>query len=72
MNAAFRIEATTRQIDADLAIGQETYNALCTMGDPSPFFLSNNVQLKGYDTPVTVWSSALDSVRRLTTSELLR
>ncbi len=64
VNAAFRIESATRQINADLVVGQKTYERLGTLAHPELYFTSHVVKLKGYDEPTTVWAADLESVRR--------
>jgi adenylate cyclase len=48
VNAAFRLESSTKQLGCDVALGEVTYQSLqlSAMGDP---FRSNMVELKGYD-----------------------
>jgi adenylate cyclase len=51
VNAAFRLETSTKQIGLDVALGETTYRYLTDVGDnPSPF-QEHVVNLKGYDTP---------------------
>ncbi|MFQ3585787.1 MAG: adenylate/guanylate cyclase domain-containing protein, partial [Cyanobacteriota bacterium] len=49
VNLAFRIESSTRALNADLAISQDSYACLVKqLGQPAPCFLQQAVELKGY------------------------
>ncbi|HME09474.1 MAG TPA: adenylate/guanylate cyclase domain-containing protein [Bryobacteraceae bacterium] len=64
VNAAFRIESATRQINADLVVGEKTYERLGPLTHPELYFTSHVVKLKGYDRPTTLWAAELESVRK--------
>lgn len=58
VNAAFRLEGSTRMLDADIAISEETHSALwAQVGEPreASFFRCQDVELKGYTTAHQVY-----------------
>lgn len=57
VNAAFRIESSTKEIGMDVALGQQTYDTLKKSSDPGPFFEKRMVNLKGYEQPRPVWAT---------------
>jgi class 3 adenylate cyclase len=62
VNAAFRIQASTRQTGTDVAIGRGTVELLG--GLPGmPDLNEQLLQLKGYDEGVKVWSASFESIR---------
>ncbi len=61
VNAAFRLEAATKQIGYAVALGERTYSEIEVSG-PSPF-LRREVELKGYDAPRTAWAISFDGLR---------
>ena len=62
VNAAFRIESCTRQIDFDLAVEGSTLERLKS-DDAQKFFQQRVVQLKGFEEPVTVWATSFAGLR---------
>jgi adenylate cyclase len=54
VNAAFRLEAATKQLGLGVALGERTFQEL-RLVEPSPF-LRREVELKGYDAPSTAWA----------------
>jgi adenylate cyclase len=55
VNAAFRLEAATKQIGLGVALGARTFQELAlTAGSSSPF-AKREVELKGYEGPSTAW-----------------
>ncbi len=60
VNAAFRLEAATKQLGLGVALGERTYQEL-RIGQPSPF-LRREVELKGYDAPSTAWAVSFDGL----------
>ena len=72
VNKAFRLESSTRAIDCDLALGEETYDFLAATGDLGDLIQPHVADLKGYDNPVQVYGAhkadfpaLLDVARRL-------
>jgi adenylate cyclase len=61
VNAAFRLEAATKQIGFPVAMGERTYSEIEIAGPSS--FLQRQVELKGYDSPVTAWAISFDGLR---------
>jgi adenylate cyclase len=56
VNAAFRLESSTKQLGVDLALGCTTYQYLQQwLGNPLPF-QESMLHLKGYDTPTTAYT----------------
>jgi adenylate cyclase len=65
VNAAFRIEAGTRKIGADLAIGQRTLDLLGGPSWASPQLQAHSIELKGYDQPAAVWAGTFAGLQDL-------
>jgi adenylate cyclase len=65
VNAAFRIESSTRQINCDLAIGERTIELLGGKSFVQPYLSDRLVTLKGYDQPAKVWAGSFDDLRKL-------
>lgn len=65
VNAAFRIEASTRQINCDVAIGDRTIELLGGEPFAQPYLKEVLVPLKGYDRPAKVWAGSFESLRTL-------
>jgi len=53
VNAAFRLESSTKQLGLDLAMGETTYDHLKTLGASEQYFKRQTLVLKGYETPIT-------------------
>lgn len=68
VNAAFRIEACTRQIGCDVAIGEGTVGLLGGISLVKPYLNDHVVQLKGYDQPANVWAGSFEDLRNLLSS----
>lgn len=60
VNAAFRLEAATKQIGLGVALGERTFAELGLAPD-SPFS-RREVELKGYDGPSTAWGISFESL----------
>jgi adenylate cyclase len=64
VNAAFRLETATKEIQRDLALGEKTYEytkpLLQTIPDP---FQQYQVNLKGYDSPTLTYACTFDQLR---------
>jgi adenylate cyclase len=54
VNAAFRLEAITKELNAEIAIGASTYRYLAPVLGKHRVFKECSVELKGYDTPAIV------------------
>ena len=63
VNAAFRLEAATKQIGLGVALGARTFQELAlTEGSSSPF-AKREVELKGYEGPSTAWGISFDALQ---------
>jgi class 3 adenylate cyclase len=61
VNAAFHLEAATKQIGLDVALGERTFQELALpAGSP---FARREVALKGYEGPSTVWAISFDELQ---------
>lgn len=56
VNAAFRLESSTKQLGMDIALGETTYKYLSQL-HPNNTFEQHSVHLKGYDTPTITYAS---------------
>ncbi len=56
VNAAFRLESSTKQLGLDIALGQDTYSYLSEIGSQPLNFMQHTVHLKGYDTPTVTYA----------------
>jgi len=66
VNAAFRLEAATKQIGFGVALGERTY-AEVAASRPSPF-QRREVELKGYDSKSTAWAVSFEGLREFVKS----
>jgi adenylate cyclase len=64
VNAAFRIESSTKEIGMDMAIGQQTYDTLRKSSTPDPYFVQRMVNLKGYEHPRPVWATTFANLEK--------
>lgn len=62
VNAAFRLEAATKEIGLGIALGERTFDEL-KMPANSPFE-RRQVSLKGYESPTTTWATSFEALRR--------
>jgi adenylate cyclase len=62
VNKAFRLESATRELDCDLALGQETYDLLAGAIDREQIFKTCSVKLKGYKRAVAAYTLPLASL----------
>jgi len=69
VNAAFRIESSTRQINCDLAIGEKTIELLGGRSFVQPYLTDRLVTLKGYDQQAQVWAGSFEDLRKLLASQ---
>jgi len=56
VNAAFRLESSTKQIGKDVALGETTYQYLMEAGANPTLFKQHKVTMKGYDTPTLTYA----------------
>jgi len=59
VNAAFRLEAATKQIGFGVALGERTFTELRLEKSP---FSRREVELKGYDGPSTAWGISFEAL----------
>jgi adenylate cyclase len=64
VNAAFRIESSTKELGMDIALGQQTYDTLRRSTNPEPYFEQRSVSLKGYEHPRPVWATTFPQLER--------
>lgn len=53
VNAAFRLESSTKPLGLDIAIGETTYKYLLKAGVDDPCFKRFTLEMKGYEEPIT-------------------
>lgn len=58
VNAAFRLESSTKQIGKDVALGETTYQYLSTAMANPELFKQYTVNLKGYDVPTLTYAGS--------------
>jgi adenylate cyclase len=56
VNAAFRLESSTKQIGLDIALGEDTYRYIVDAGHPALGFQQHTVHLKGYESPTVTYA----------------
>lgn len=56
VNAAFRLETSTKQIGKDVAVGKTTYQYLSSLGADGSVFGEHLVELRGYDAPAIAYA----------------
>ncbi len=64
VNAAFRLESTTKHIGADIALGKTTYHYLHTLAQGQIEFEQHAVTLKGYDSPTATYATSFENLNR--------
>ncbi len=62
VNAAFRLETSTKQIGTDLAVGETTYEYLSTLGIDADLFKEYTVHLKGYEMPTLTYAASFPAL----------
>lgn len=56
VNAAFRLESSTKQIGLDIALGEDTYRYISSAGKQAIGFEQHIVNLKGYESPTITYA----------------
>src|SRR5579872_5756655 len=69
VNAAFRLEAATKEIGLGVALGERTYDELKL--PPSAPFSRREVSLKGYDSLTTAWAISFDELQSYLSGQAL-
>lgn len=62
VNAAFRLESSTKQIGMDIALGETTYRYLAKSGIGDDLFQQHTVSLKGYDVPTVTYAGTFENL----------
>ncbi|MGJ3252568.1 MAG: adenylate/guanylate cyclase domain-containing protein [Elainellaceae cyanobacterium] len=62
VNAAFRLESSTKQIGMDVALGETTYKYLAESVPSHQLFRQYTVSLKGYDTPTLTYAGSFSDL----------
>ena len=60
VNAAFRLEAATKDLGTDLVLGKDTFDRLRLMSISDQYFRAHEVALKGYDGTAETWSTSFE------------
>src|SRR5258708_22594960 len=58
VNAAFRLETASKELKADVVLGQPTFDYIKTLPASATRFQGAEVQLKGYANPSKTWSTS--------------
>lgn len=67
VNAAFRLESSTKKLGLDVAMGETTYDYLKTIGATETFFQRHSVILKGYENPVITHATTFADLNQFLT-----
>jgi adenylate cyclase len=62
VNAAFRLESSTKQIGVDIAVGETTYEYLAEAGLSARLFKQHTVILRGFDLPTVTYAGAFSDL----------
>ncbi len=62
VNLSFRLEAATKEIGCDLAVGPKTYNFLTALAGAAGIFTPHTASLKGYEHPMQVYAATRASL----------
>lgn len=65
VNAAFRLESSTKELQLDVALGETTYQYLLPLGADQSGFKQYTVHLKGYDTPTVTYAGSFADLNAL-------
>jgi class 3 adenylate cyclase len=63
VNAAFRLEAATKQIGMGVALGARSFQELMLTAGAGSSFTRREVELKGYEGPSTAWGISFEALR---------
>lgn len=64
VNAAFRLESSTKPLGVDMALGETTYRYLLEPGAKPLGFDQHTVQMKGYNHPITTYAGTFVDLNR--------
>jgi adenylate cyclase len=62
VNAAFRLETSTKQIGKDVAVGKTTFQCLSPLGADDQLFGQYTVNLRGYDNPAIAYACSFSDL----------
>lgn len=62
VNAAFRLESSTKQLGLDIALGEETYRYLSHIGQQPLKLKQHTVDLKGYEKPTVTYAGTYEDL----------
>lgn len=62
VNAAFRLESSTKEIRMDIALGEATYKYISELLGAEKAFKQHTVKLKGYDTQTITYASTFPNL----------
>ncbi|NEN93367.1 MAG: hypothetical protein F6K48_32615, partial [Okeania sp. SIO3H1] len=62
VNAAFRLESSTKEIGMDIALGEGTYQYICDLENVHQIFKQYQVNLKGYDSPTITYGGTFNNL----------
>lgn len=71
VNAAFRFESCTKQIERDIALGESTYHHLHNFGSAQRRFREYTVFLKGYEDATITYASTFEELDNFLLDKLL-
>lgn len=63
VNAAFRLESSTKELQLDVAVGRTTYQYLCAVSEQAQDILHEHlVTMKGYDDPALAYAGTYEAL----------
>ncbi|MGD1806445.1 FHA domain-containing protein [Dapis sp. BLCC M126] len=62
VNAAFRLESSTKEIGMDIALGEGTYKYISDLANVNQVFKQYKVNLKGYDIPTITYAGTFNNL----------
>jgi adenylate cyclase len=62
VNAAFRLETSTKQIGKDVAVGKTTFQYLSALGADDHLFGQYTVNLRGYENPAIAYACSFSDL----------
>ncbi|NEP89366.1 MAG: adenylate/guanylate cyclase domain-containing protein [Okeania sp. SIO2C2] len=62
VNAAFRLESSTKEIGMDIALGEGTYQYICDLENVHQIFKQYQVNLKGYDSSTITYGGTFNNL----------
>jgi WD40 repeat protein/class 3 adenylate cyclase len=65
VNAAYRLEAATKQLSLDLAIGEQTYLAIANLDNLKKHFYRYTVKLQPNETPILVYGAKFEILNQI-------